>query len=183
MAPTHFPFLPWANGLKERAQGIKALLFDVDGVLTNGSISYTDAGQELKTFFVRDGQIVRYLRQAGLKTGAITGRKSAITQRRAQELKLDFCYQGIGQKLEVFQSIAAELNLDLAQMAYIGDDIIDVPVLKVAGLAASPADAPFYVQQQAHYVTAMPGGRGVLREVAELILCARGLENNFMQGL
>lgn len=159
----------------EKAQKIKAFVFDVDGVLTDGGIIYTNSGDELKAFNVKDGQIIKHLRQAGIIVGAITGRKSELVARRCEELKLDFFHQGIKNKFEVYSELLSEYQLTDDQVAYIGDDIIDLKLVDRAGLGIVPADGLEYVQQKADLVSTKAGGQGVIREAADFILSAQDL--------
>lgn len=160
--------------VKSRAQKIKAILFDVDGVLTDGSIIYTNSGDEIKAFNVKDGQIISHLKRLGFIVGAITGRESALVERRCKELKLDYCFQGVKDKFKVVQDIAEAKGLKLEEIAYIGDDIIDLKVIKNVGLGVAPSDALSYVKDEAHFITKMSGGNGVLREVGDMILSQQG---------
>lgn len=167
--------------IKKAAQ-IKAIFFDVDGVLTDGKITYDGSGQETKSFNVRDGLIVTHLKRAGILVGAISGRESASMSKRAAELKLDFCHQGIIDKFSTFEKLLAFHKLKRKQVAYIGDDLNDLAVLKVSGLAACPADAPEYIQQEVAVVTRAKGGNGVAREIADLVLAARGALEKILKG-
>ena len=163
-----------SEDVQDRAQKIKAILFDVDGVLTDGSIIYTNSGDEIKSFNVKDGQIISHLRRLGFVVGAITGRESALVERRCKELKLDYCYQGVKDKFEKVLEIADEKGLKLEEIAYIGDDIIDLKVVRNVGLGIAPSDALSYVKEQSKLVTKSIGGAGVLREVADVILMQQG---------
>lgn len=158
----------------KKASVIKAIFFDVDGVLTDGKIIYDESGRELKAFNVKDGFIVGYLKKAGIITGAITGRESATVTKRCAELKVDFCHQGIMDKAEVCKKLMEHYKLKTKEVAYIGDDINDLGVFSLVGLSACPADAMSYVQDKADLVTNRKGGKGVFREVADLILAASG---------
>jgi 3-deoxy-D-manno-octulosonate 8-phosphate phosphatase (KDO 8-P phosphatase) len=158
----------------KRAENIKAIFFDVDGVLTDGRIIYDDAGRELKEFNVKDGQIVAYLKKAGIILGAITGRSSPIVANRCAELKVDFCHQGIINKAEVVQKLIDHYKFKRKEVAYIGDDINDLGAFALVGLSVCPADALDYVKEYANLVTTAKGGRGVLRETADLVLAANG---------
>ena len=158
----------------KKAQDIKAIFFDVDGVLTDGKIIYDNAGNETKQFNVKDGYIISHLKKAGIIVGIITGRDSKVVSNRAAELKLDFCHQGIVDKLAVFEKLLEFHKLKKKQVAYIGDDINDLGALKNCGLAVCPADAMSYVKEKADLVTQVKGGQGVVREVADLVLAARG---------
>ena len=159
--------------IKKAAQ-IKAIFFDVDGVLTDGKIIYDSAGKESKQFNVKDGYIISHLKKAGILVGIITGRESVVVSNRAAELKLDFCHQGIMDKLSVFEKLVKFHKLKKKQVAYIGDDINDLGALRTCGLSACPADAMEYVKSEVEIITSARGGEGVVREVADLILAARG---------
>ena len=159
--------------IKKAAQ-IKAIFFDVDGVLTDGRIIYDETGKEIKNFNVKDGYIISHLKKAGILVGIITGRDSKVVNNRAAELKLDFCHQGIMDKLAVFEKLVAFHKLKKKHVAYIGDDINDLGVLRACGLSACPADALDYMKKEADIVTQSKGGEGVVREVADLVLAAKG---------
>lgn len=166
----------------KKASGIKAIFFDADGVLTDGKIIYDDTGREIKAFNVKDGYIISHLKKAGIIVGVITSRDSKIVSHRAAELKLDFCHQGIVDKLSVFEKLTDFHKLKKKQVAYIGDDINDLATLAVCGLSACPADAMSYVKIKADIVTQAKGGQGVLREVADLVLSARGEMDKILKG-
>ena len=159
--------------IKKAAQ-IKAIFFDVDGVLTDGRIIYDETGKEIKNFNVKDGYIISHLKKAGILVGIITGRDSKVVNNRAAELKLDFCHQGIMDKLAVFEKLVTFHKLKKKHVAYIGDDINDLGVLRACGLSACPADALDYMKKEADIVTQSKGGEGVVREVADLVLAAKG---------
>jgi 3-deoxy-D-manno-octulosonate 8-phosphate phosphatase (KDO 8-P phosphatase) len=158
----------------KKAVNIRALFFDVDGVLTDGKIIYDDAGKETKHFNVKDGYIISHLKKTGVIVGIITGRESTVVTRRAVELKLDFCHQGIVDKYSVFEKLIEFHKLRKKEVAYVGDDINDLKILTNCGLAACPADAMDYVKSKVDVITVAKGGRGVVREVADLILAAQG---------
>lgn len=158
----------------KKASFIKAIFFDVDGVLTDGKIIYDENGKETKTFHVKDGLIISYLKKAGILTGAISGRESAAVTKRFAELKIDFCHQGIVDKAMVFEKLLVHYQLKKKEVAFIGDDINDLPVFRLCGLAICPLDTYDYIKAQADLVTLAKGGEGVLREVADLVLEARG---------
>jgi len=160
---------------------IKAIFFDVDGVLTDGKIIYDDNGKEIKTFHVRDGLIISYLKKAGILTGAISGRESAAVSRRFSELKIDFCHQGIVDKAMVFEKLMVHYKLKAKEVAFIGDDLNDLPVFELAGFAVCPSDTYDYIKDKADYVTRARGGEGVLREVADLVLEARGFFDKWLK--
>jgi 3-deoxy-D-manno-octulosonate 8-phosphate phosphatase (KDO 8-P phosphatase) len=164
----------YPKSILKKAAEIKALVFDVDGVLTDGSITYDESGREIKTFNVKDGQIIAHVKRAGIITGIISGRESGALSKRATELKLDFCHQGIVDKASVFEKLMEFHKIKKKQVAYIGDDVNDLPVFRIAGFTICPSDAPLYIKSQADLITFVPGGRGVVREVADLILAAQG---------
>ena len=163
-----------------RAKEIQLLLLDVDGVLTDGTITYGNSGTELKSFNIKDGFGIRLLREAEVEVGIITARRSEAVERRAQDLKLAHLYQGVGNKIEAFSEILATRNLAPRQVAYMGDDWLDLPLLGRVGLAATVADAVAEVKAVAHYVTRQAGGRGAVRELCELIIEAKGLREELL---
>ncbi len=167
----------------KKASAIKAIFFDVDGVLTNGRIIYDENGKETKTFHVRDGLIIGYLKKAGILTGAISGRESPAVAKRFAELKIDFCHQGIVDKAMVFGKLVDHYKLKAREVAFIGDDLNDLPVFKLAGLAVCPADTCDYIKDRADLVTRAKGGEGVLREVADLVLEANGFLGKWLKAL
>ena len=158
-----------------RLSDIRLLLLDVDGVMTDGGIIYDGAGMETKVFNVKDGHGIKMLQRHGIEVGIITGRTSAVVEVRARELGIDLLYQGALKKLESYRDIQARTRFTDAQIAYVGDDVIDVPVMRRVIFAAAPADALPEARAAAHYVTNCPGGRGAVREVCDLILKGRGL--------
>ena len=158
----------------KKAAGIKALFFDTDGVLTDGKIIYSGSGEESKEFHVRDGLIISHLKKNGIVVGIISGRESAAVARRAAELKLDFCHQDIEDKAWAVRQLLDHYRLKPREVAYIGDDLNDLGVFSLVGLSACPADAPLYIKAKADIVTTVKGGRGVVREVADLLLMAQG---------
>lgn len=166
----------------KKASGIKAIFFDTDGVLTDGKIIYDDTGREIKEFSVKDGYIISHLKKAGIIVGIITGRDSKTVSHRAAELKLDFCHQGIVDKLSVFEKLVEFHKLKKKQVAYIGDDINDLTTLAACGLSACPADAMSYVKTKVDIITQTKGGQGVLREIADLVLSARGEMDKILKG-
>jgi len=160
--------------LVDRARKIELLLLDVDGVLTDGSVIYADDGSETKRFHVRDGSGLKLWRNAGKRAAILSGRQSAAVVRRAQELDIDPLYQGRSDKLLAFGELLAALGLRPDQVCAIGDDLPDLPVLVRSGLAVAVADACPEVRQAAHYVTALPGGCGAVRDAIEWLLKTRG---------
>ena len=165
----------------ERAARIKAIITDVDGVLTTGGIIYDNSGNEFKVFNVKDGQIMKMLQWAGIFVGAITGRESQVVKKRMDELGMDVHYHGIKDKAGQYQAILKEFNFKDEEVAYLGDDIIDIPIFKHCGLAICPADAKPYVRVHAHLVTYSAGGGGVFREAGDLIMAAKGVFENAME--
>lgn len=160
--------------LDQRIARIQLILCDVDGVLTDGGITYDNNGVESKTFHVRDGLGIRLWMLAGGKFGLITARNSHIVRARAAELGVDLIRQGVTNKLSIAQQVMKELKLSSEAVCYIGDDLADLPVLSHVGLAVSVADGVDEVREQAHYVTKAPGGRGAVRELMELVLKSQG---------
>lgn len=156
--------------IKKKAKNIKAIVFDVDGVLTDGGIIYDNSGIEIKRFNVKDGQIISHLKKAGFIVGAITGRDSEVVRNRCKELKLDFHYHGSHDKLVQYKKIKMKYQLKDKNIAYIGDDIIDLSILTRCGLSATPQDARTYMKQYVDYITPAKGGDGALRDFADLIL-------------
>jgi len=169
----------WKNCLP-RAAKVELLLLDVDGVMTDSTIVYGPEGYEMKAFSTRDGLGIRLLREAGVETGLITARTSDAVRRRAEDLGLRHVYQGRGKKIEAFQQIITAQNLRPDQVAYMGDDWLDLPVMLRVGLAAAVADAVAEVRAAAHYVARSPGGRGAVRELCELIIEAKGMREKLL---
>ena len=161
--------------LKAKAQQIKLIAFDVDGVLTDGGIIYDNSGMEIKRFNVKDGQIISHLKRAGFVVGAITGRNSQVVKNRCEELKLDFHYHGSSDKLVQYEKIKEDFSVEDEEIAYIGDDIIDLPILTRCGLSATPNDAREYMKKYVDFVTASKGGEGALRDLADMILIEQNL--------
>ena len=152
-----------------RAKKVKLLLMDCDGVLTDGRLYYSEKGEELKVFHVRDGQGLVLWHQAGFRSGIITGRKSKILEVRANELGIDFLRQGSKDKLRDFEDIIREADVLADEVAYIGDDIVDIALLKNVGLAVAVSDAIGEVFLRASFITESKGGLGAVREVIDLI--------------
>ena len=161
-----------------RARKIKVLLTDVDGVMTDGHVwllsEHDGSTLELKSFDAHDGVGMMLLKIAGLRTGIITGRSSAAVARRAQEGGVEFLYQGVPYKIPVYEEILQKAGVTDAEVAYVGDDLPDIPLMKRVGLAVAVANAEPEVKRAAHYVTARSGGDGAIREVVELLLKAQG---------
>jgi 3-deoxy-D-manno-octulosonate 8-phosphate phosphatase (KDO 8-P phosphatase) len=160
--------------MRERLRRIRLLLLDVDGVLTDGRIIYDAQGVETKAFDVKDGHGLKLLQRAGVQVGIITGRQSEVVNIRARELGIDIVSQGAKDKLVPFDEIVQNLRLAADEVAYMGDDLPDLPVLRRVGWAVAPADAVGEIKPFVHYVTNHPGGRGAVREVCDLLLQERG---------
>jgi 3-deoxy-D-manno-octulosonate 8-phosphate phosphatase (KDO 8-P phosphatase) len=161
-----------------RARNIKVLLFDVDGVLTNGDITIIPkldgSGAEVKGFHAHDGLGISLARLGGVRTGLITKRQSQTVAIRARDLKLEFVYQGQHHKLNAFHDILERTGLTPNEIAYVGDDIVDLPVMRACGLAIATANARPQVKAEAHWVTPLPGGQGAGRDAVDFILTAQG---------
>lgn len=160
--------------MRARLAGIRLLLLDVDGVMTDGRIIYDDRGGETKAFDVKDGHGIKLLQRAGIRVGIITGRQSPVVDRRAAELGIDLVYQGAKDKLVPFREVLHKTGLDCAAVAYVGDDLVDLPILRQVGFAATVADAHDEVRPHVHYVTTRPGGHGAVREICDLLLKETG---------
>lgn len=162
------------RSLRRRARGIRLLVMDVDGVLTDGTIVCGPDGQEWKAFHVQDGFAITAGQRAGLRMALISGRTSGAVARRAAELGLAEVHQGTRDKVAAYEGLVRRHGLTDTAAAFIGDDLVDLPLLRRVGLAVAVADAAPEVRAAAHYVTAAPGGRGAVREVIRLILEAQG---------
>lgn len=173
------PFAPLTQALTDadisaRAARIKLLVFDVDGVLTDGSLYLDDEGREIKAFFSLDGHGIKMLKKSGVEIAIITGRTSNLMRVRAKNLNIDHLYQGAEDKLEAFMALSAQLGLASEQIAVMGDDVVDLPMMRRCGLSICVPAAPESVRQYSHYATRLPGGKGAAREVCELIMRAQG---------
>ena len=162
------------KNLAAKAKKIKMLLLDVDGVMTDGSITYGEECREIKSFNVRDGVSIKWLQRAGIEVAILSGRRSKALAYRAKELGINRAIQFQPIKLPAFTKLLEQTGLQPEEVAYIGDDIYDLPVLRRAGLGACPADAVAEVRKVSHYVCKSAGGHGAVREVAEIILKAQG---------
>mgnify|MGYP000850630590 FL=1 len=160
--------------MRERIARIKLVLFDVDGVLTDGRIYIDNNGVESKAFDVKDGHGLKMLQRSGFLVGLITGRQSQIVEHRARELGIDLIFQGVKEKLPVFEKIAGELQFKDGEIAYMGDDLVDLPVLRRVGFSATVADACEVVKAEVDFVACHRGGRGAVREFCELLLKESG---------
>ncbi len=157
-----------------KAAQIQLVIFDVDGVLTDGRLYLGNDGNEYKAFHIRDGHGIKMLLDAGVEVAIISGRHAASVERRMADLGIRYAYQGVQDKLSAFDSLQARLGLTAEQVAYVGDDLIDLPVMIRVGLAIAVQDADPFVKQHAHWQTPSCGGRGAARDVCELLLEARG---------
>lgn len=160
--------------LIRRARELDWLLLDVDGVLTDGRLYYGGGGERLKVFHVRDGLAVRLAQRGGLKVGALSGRQSAPLSRRLEDLGFDEITTGRSDKGTAFTEFLARTGADPQRLAYVGDDLLDLPVLTRCGLSFAPADAVHEVRERVDYVLASAGGQAAFRELVELVLSARG---------
>ena len=158
------------SSIESRALQIKLLLMDCDGVLTDGRIWLIAEGSEQKSFNVRDGLGLELWHRAGFTSGIISGRRSEIVERRAHELKVRFVQQGVAEKIQAYEEIISEAAVAQSEVAFIGDDVNDIPLMLRAGLAVAVADATGDTKAVAHYITGAKGGRGAIRETVELIL-------------
>jgi len=159
--------------LRDRLRLVRMVAMDVDGVLTDAGMYYSESGDELKKFNTRDGMGIKLLQAAGLVTAFITREKTTIVEHRGQKLAVPEVHQGIDDKLALLTALAKKYGLSLDQVAYIGDDVNDLEALRAVGFAAAPADAMTYVLKAVHYVCKKKGGEGAVRELADLILAAR----------
>lgn len=158
----------------EKAAQIRLVIFDVDGVLTDGSLYLGDDGQEYKAFNSKDGLGMKMLRGSGVEIGIITARTSQVVATRMSSLDILHVYQGREDKLPAFEELIEKLGLSDAQVAYVGDDVVDLPIMRRVGLAITVQDAHKMAIQHAHWQTGAPGGRGAAREVCELLMEAQG---------
>lgn len=160
--------------IQKRAARVKLLLMDCDGVLTDGRIWILENGEDQKAFHTRDGLGIDLLHRAGLKSGIISGRISSALERRAQSLGVSYLWQGRDDKRQAFADTLAQAQVTSDEIAFVGDDLTDLPLMVQAGFAVAVADAVAEVKARAHYVTTLKGGKGAVREVVELILKAQG---------
>src|SRR5271168_72054 len=175
--PPHSPKI--SAQLKKRAKQIKVLLMDVDGTITPGTVTLLSladgSAMEIKTFDAHDGQGLTLAHTAGIRTGVITGRESAAMRRRAKEMSIEFVYEKQAQKIPAYEEILAKTGVPESAVAYLGDDLPDLTVMRRVGLAVAVGDAVAEVKKAAHYTTRAVGGRGALRELVELILKSQGI--------
>ncbi|RMF92223.1 MAG: phenylphosphate carboxylase subunit delta [Nitrospinota bacterium] len=159
----------------QKAQKVKLLILDVDGVMTDGRVTFDAQGQEMKTFHVRDGHGIVLAHQANLRSAILSGRASDVVAQRAAELGIDLVFQKVYNKLEVYETLLAQTGLQREETAYIGDDVVDIPVLRQVGFSVAVADAVPEVKEIVDFVTEHKGGEGAVRECIELILRAQGV--------
>jgi len=175
-----------ASEIREKAGAVRMLFLDVDGVLTDGGVIYTGDDQESKRFHVRDGAGIKIAQGAGVEIGIITGRASAVVSRRAEELGIERVIQGSLEKRLSLDRLLSDGAYALEEVAYVGDDLLDLPVMGAVGFSACPADAHDFVRGAADYVCRKRGGGGAVREVIDLILEAKGvlkdIERKFLEG-
>lgn len=171
--PLLAPAFPIPAAVAERARDVRLLVLDVDGVLTDGQVIFS-SDDELKSFDIKDGHGIKMLQRNGVEIGIITGRTSRALERRAHDLGISHLYQGCSEKLPIYHELIQRLGLTAKQVAYAGDDVVDLPILLQVGCALTVQDAHSLVKQHAHWVTPSKGGHGAVREMAELILHAQG---------
>ena len=159
----------------ELAKSVKAIIFDVDGVLTDGGLYRSDDGQEIKRFHATDGLGIRMLSDAGIKIAVITGRESNVVRHRCSELQIEHLVQGAKDKLPAFEALCTDMDLTQNDFAYMGDDIIDLPVMRRVALALTVPNATAEVSKIAHWTSTRPGGNGAAREACELLLKSQNL--------
>ncbi len=162
-----------SNEVLARAKKIKLIIFDVDGVLTDGGLTIGDDGQEYKTFNTQDGLGMKLLKNSGVQMAIITGRTSNVVKQRAEGTGVTHFYQGVDDKLVAYKDLIAKLNLQPEQTAFMGDDVVDMPPMLRCGLSVAVPAAPKSVLTHAHYITTKEGGKGAVREVCELIMQAQ----------
>ena len=166
----------------ERARRLKLMIFDVDGVLTDGRLYLSDGGEEMKAFNARDGQGIRLLLETGIAVGVITARQSRVVERRARELGIELLRQGASDKAGAFADLLSLRKIGAGEAGYMGDDLADLPVLVRCGFAATVPSAPEAVRSRCHYVARAAGGEGAAREVCEFIMRTQGTLENAIAG-
>jgi 3-deoxy-D-manno-octulosonate 8-phosphate phosphatase (KDO 8-P phosphatase) len=162
-----------ANKIKQKAQGISLMVFDVDGVLTDGTLVYGENGEEIKRFNVKDGVGLKLLQTYGIEVAIISAKDSKPLSKRISDLGIKYSYTGCKDKLAALSELMLTLDLTYDEVGYCGDDVIDLKVMQKVGLSIAPGDAYFMVKDYAHLVTQQPGGKGVAREVADVLLASR----------
>lgn len=168
---------------REIVKNIKAILVDVDGVLTDGGIYYDNNGNETKRFNVKDGQIVKYLKAQSIILGVITGRSSKMVDRRVEELGFDFYRRGVTDKGKAFNDFIKTYEIEPKNIAFIGDDIIDIPIFNQVGYSATPSDSRDYIKSRVDFITPSKGGNGAFRDFADHILISMGVFDDILKSL
>lgn len=163
-----------SEDLQQRLRATRLVIFDVDGVLTDGTLVVGDDGQEYKAFNSKDGHGMRMLQDSGVTLAILTGRRSQVVERRASDLGIVHVMQGRRDKLPAFRELLAKTGFAAETVAYVGDDVLDLPVMRRVGLAVAVADASPLIRPHAHWITEHPGGHGAAREVCERIMQAQG---------
>jgi 3-deoxy-D-manno-octulosonate 8-phosphate phosphatase (KDO 8-P phosphatase) len=163
------------DGALKRAKGLKLMIFDVDGIMTDGTLYYSERGEELKAFNVQDGHGIKMLKQYGVEVALITARHSHAVALRAANLGIAHLYQGVEDKRAAYAALLEQLGVAAAHSGYMGDDLLDLPLITRCGFAATVAAAPEAVRERVHYVARAGGGHGAVREVCEFILRAQGM--------
>jgi 3-deoxy-D-manno-octulosonate 8-phosphate phosphatase (KDO 8-P phosphatase) len=170
------------RNIKEQCKKIKLIILDVDGVMTDGRIIFDNNGNELKAFHVRDGHGIKMAIKAGLRMAIITGRQSKVVQIRAEELGIQDVFQGIKDKRVAYENLLDKYGLKEEETAFMGDDIVDIPLMKRAGLAGAPKDADKLTAKEADFVSDKRGGRGAVRDFIEFVLKASGIWASLIEG-
>jgi 3-deoxy-D-manno-octulosonate 8-phosphate phosphatase (KDO 8-P phosphatase) len=164
--------------IQSKAKNIELVIFDIDGVMTDGGLFFDNQGGEYKAFNSLDGHGLRMLQECGVKAAVITGRKSELVKHRMNDLGITLLYQGYRDKVPAFEALMKEVGLDKSQVTYVGDDVVDLPIMSQLDFAIAVENAHPFVKQHAHWITSRPGGRGAVRDVVEFILEAKGLLND-----
>lgn len=175
------PDFPITNELLRLASQIRMVLFDVDGVLTDGRLFFSDSGDEGKSFHARDGLGINLLQQSGVAVGIITARQSRLVEHRARDLNIKHLFQGRKEKFPAYQELCSDLGLSPAEVAFVGDDVVDLPIMLDVGLAVTVPEGHKLVKQHAHWTTQNQGGSGAARDVCELIMYSQGTYSNMME--
>ena len=166
----------------ERASKLKLMAFDVDGVLTDGSLYFTPGGDEIKVFSSLDGHGLKMLQSCGVRLAIITGRKSPMVEKRAANLGITLLHQGVEDKRAVLQDMLAGLGIAAEEAGYMGDDVVDLPILRACGFSATVADGHEFVRRHVHWVSRFGGGRGAVRELCDFVLRSQGHYDRLMNG-
>jgi 3-deoxy-D-manno-octulosonate 8-phosphate phosphatase (KDO 8-P phosphatase) len=167
--------------IQEKAKNIELVIFDIDGVMTDGSLFFGDEGEEYKAFNSLDGHGLRMLQECGVKVAIITGRQSNVVKHRMRDLGVSIIYQGYRDKIPAFEALLKEVALNKDQITYVGDDVVDLPIMSQLDFTIAVQNAHPFVKQHAHWITNRSGGRGAVRDVCEFILEAKGLLNDKLQ--